>query len=527
MQTFKITALFWLFFTSSVFAQTDHEQITQTIQKFIVGTTYNYPDSINAAFFPDTRMFLYNGTDSAFYMTSEQYASLYDKRVPGTYNNRINKIVDIHIVEDVAFAQLQIDIPYFGNRNNDLLLLKKILGEWKIVSKCTSAAPLPKSPAEMVANPAKEAVVEGLKRPWSIAFLSAEEAIIAEKDGSIVKVNLQSGLKSGISGLPKDVAGPIKIDTVKHPNGVFPAHAQGQMHRFNAGWFQVLLDPDFQRNSYLYISYAAENEAKESALKVVRGKLTGNKLNNLETLCVAGPYSHGLFHYGGGMAFGKDEKLYIATGERNFYEHLNPPLPTAQDLTDKRGKIIRINPDGTLPADNPDFGKNAAPGLFALGIRATQGIILHPSTGDLWFTDHGSFQGDELNILEKGANYGWPYKTSGGYRTSDYTPQVPENIVFKDPVHFWEHTIAPTGLTFYNGREFPLWEGEVIVPGLSKGNLWHLKLENKKVVAAEELFINDRVRLRKAVVSPDNQLYLLTDEENGRLLRVINKAVKN
>ncbi|MBK6267071.1 nuclear transport factor 2 family protein [Marivirga sp. S37H4] len=222
MKILKLTLLLLLLAKTSAFAQTDHEQITQTIQKFIVGTTYNYPDSINAAFFPDTRMFLYNGTDTAFHMTSEYYASLYSRREPGTKNNRINKIVNIHIVEDAAFAQLQVDVPFFGNRYNDLLLLKKIRGEWKIVSKCTSAAPIPKSPAEMVPKPAKEVVLEGLNRPWSIAFLSAEEAIIAEKDGALLRVNLQSGNRLPISGLPHDVARAIKIDTVKTSEWYFP-----------------------------------------------------------------------------------------------------------------------------------------------------------------------------------------------------------------------------------------------------------------------------------------------------------------
>jgi len=161
-------------------------------------------------------------------------------------------------------------------------------------------------------------------------------------------------------------------------------------------------------------------------------------------------------------------------------------------------------------------------GLYATGIRATQGFSIDPQTQQIWFSEHGTRQGDELNILKAGANYGWPFKTTGKYRTEDYRPEIPEGLDFEAPVHFWDQTVAPTGLVFYEGREFPQWQGNLIVPGLSKGSLWRMVISDDKVVAAEELFVNDRVRLRKAAVSPRGQLYLLTDEENGRLIRVFN-----
>ena len=141
----------------------------------------------------------------------------------------------------------------------------------------------------------------------------------------------------------------------------------------------------------------------------------------------------------------------------------------------------------------------------------------------IWFSEHGTIQGDELNILQAGANYGWPYQTTGKYRSEDYNPKVPEGANFKEPVYFWSQTVAPTGLTFYYGREFPQWKGNILVPGLSRGSLWRMVVQSDEVVASEELFVNDRVRLRKAVVSPRGQLYLLTDEENGKLVRVINE----
>ncbi len=506
----------------NVFGQSDRKQIEATIQKFIDGTTYNYPEKIVDAFYPETKMFLYNSMDTLLIMTSETYADLYKRRTPGTKNNRISSIVSIDIVKDVAYAKLQVLIPSFGNRFYDLLLLKKIEEEWKIVSKVTSAEPIPKSPSELIAKPAKEVVLDQLKRPWSMAFLSEEEVIIAEKDGDLLKVNLKTKQREKIIGLPGDVGREILIDTSQYAQGVFPGGAHGKPHSFNAGWFQVLLDPDFDKNNYLYLSYAAENKQRQSTTKVIRGKLDGNRLSEVKTLFLASPHSDGLFHYGGGMIFGEDKKLYITIGERNFYEHLNPEPPLSQDVKDKRGKVIRINRDGSIPTDNPNFGPDAIKGLFATGIRASQGLALHPTTKKIWFSEHGTIQGDEINVLEAGANYGWPYVTSGKYRTKNYKPPVPKELTFKDPVFYWDKTVAPTGLTFYTGRAFPQWYGDLIVPGLSKGSLWRMKIENDKVVSAEELFVGDRVRLRKAIVSPRGQLYLLSDEENGKLIRVNN-----
>ena len=508
--------------SSAARAQSDEEQIRRTLWTFIDGTVYNYPDSIAGAFYPNTRMFLFHESDTVWTMTGEEYAALYTRRPPGTRNARYGSIVSLDIVGEAAYAKVKIRIPGFGRDYYDLLLLKKFAEGWKITGKVTWAEPIPKMPQEQMAQPTKEVVMEGLKRPWSMAFLSETEALVAEKDGDLLRVNLSTGERKAIAGLPEDVGRPILIDTTQHAQGVFPGPAHGQRHAFNAGWFQVLLDPKFEVNHLIYLSYAAVNEEQAHATKVIRGVLAGDKLTQVETIFLAAPYSHGLFHFGGGMVFGPEGKLYLATGERNFFEYLNPEIPTAQDVRDPRGKIIRINADGSIPEDNPDFGPEAVPGLYALGIRATQGMVVDPTTGRIWFSEHGTMQGDELNLLHAGANYGWPNRTSGGYRTSDYQPKDLPGAVYTDPAHFWEVTVAPTGLAFYKGNEFAQWDGDLLVPGLSKGNLWRMKTDGDQVTGAEELFINDRIRLRKVVTSPLGKIYLLTDEENGRIIRLVN-----
>lgn len=513
-----------LLFVSNLHVQAQSEQalIRSVLDNFIEGTSYNYPDKILSAFYPGTPMFLQNDADTVMVYSAERYAALYSRKPPGTKNQRFGKVLAIDIEGDIASAKIETVIPSFEKRFIDLVLLKKIEGQWKIISKAASAEPIPKTTAQITPKPIKKVIMDGLNKPWSMAFLSENEAIVAEKDGDILLINLANKTKQAIRGLPKDVGRKVLIDTVKHSNGIFPVDTHGKSLSFNAGWFQVLLDPNFAETSYIYISYAAENEERASTTKVIRGKLNGSTLSEVETLFIAAPYSHGLFHYGGGMVFGKDEKLYISIGERNYFEHLNPKIPLAQDITDKRGKIIRINKDGSIPEDNPDFGKEAVPGLYATGIRAAQGLTLDPVSGNIWFSEHGTMQGDELNMMVAKANYGWPNRTSGGYRTKDYQPQALHGALLTDPVHFWQHTIAPTGLTFYNGREFPMWRGNLIVPGLSRGNLWRVVIENNEVVSTQELFINDRVRLRKAVTSPRGQLYLLTDEEDGKIILVEN-----
>ena len=354
-----------------------------------------------------------------------------------------------------------------------------------------------------------------------MAFLSEYEALVTEKDGHLLKINLLTGNREIIEGIPEDRADSV-VTTIEdatslhYPTGI-PA---GLKTTFNEGLLEVLLDPNFTSNQWIYLSYVAIGEGG-STTKAIRARLDQNSLTDIEPLLVALPFSDGSFHYGGGMTFGTDGKLYLTVGDRLFSELLQPPLPVSQDLSDTRGKIYRLNPDGSIPEDNPAMPSDAVAGLYAYGIRNVQGITVHPESGRIWFTEHGTIQGDEINLLDAGANYGWPVVTSGQYRASSFEPPVIENATFTAPKWYWPHTVAPSGPVFYTGMEFPEWKNDLLVPGLSRGSLWRFRIESDVVKSAEELFIDDRVRARKIVQSPEGKLYLLTDEVDGKIIRIM------
>ncbi|MFK7812934.1 MAG: PQQ-dependent sugar dehydrogenase [Maribacter sp.] len=352
--------------------------------------------------------------------------------------------------------------------------------------------------------PEKEVVISGFNKPWSIAFISENEALVTEKNGDLILANLSSKNKTIVKGFPKDLTDSIGI-----------VHFGD-----NSGMYEVITHPEFEKNQLIYLSYASKKVGIGRATKFVRAKLQGDSLVNLTDIFTADPYTSENYHYGGGMVFGSDKKLYLTTGERLFWERDEPTIPIAQDITDKRGKIFRLNDDGSIPEDNPNFNEGATLGLYAIGLRNSQGIALQPETNTLWLTEHGTIQGDELNVLEAGANYGWPNRTSGKLRSKDYKPPEIDESKLSNPIWFWLHTVAPTGLCFYTGNEFPHWKNNLFVPGLSRGSLWRFQIEGQTIKSAEELFIDERVRSRKVRQSPDGKLYLLTDEEDGKIIRI-------
>jgi glucose/arabinose dehydrogenase len=411
--------------------------------------------------------------------------------------NLHTQIVALDITNNMGSAKIEI----INERETftDYFNLMKTNEGWMIADKVSTRTPHKTNGAK----PQKETVLDGLKRPWSIAFLSEDEVLISEKEGDLIKYNLEKKEKIKITGFPTDL--------------------EDSLDGFgdNTGKFEVLLDPDFRTNRYIYLSYAAKTQ-KGRTTKIVRAVLENESLQQIKVLFVAEPYTYQRVHYGGGMLFGNDGKLYFTIGERLFTEKDEPAIPIAQNVEDKRGKIYRINSDGTIPKDNPDFGDKATPGLYAMGIRAAQGLTRDLHTGKIWFSEHGTHQGDEINVLKAGANYGWPMKTTGKYRFAEFAPKPIPGNSYTEPVWSWLQTVAPTGLHVYWGTEFASWNGNLLVGGLSKGSVWRLVIEGETVKSAEELFTDDRVRIRKVIQSPMGKLYLLSDEVNGKLMRVRN-----
>ncbi len=478
-------------------ATTERQMIENVIQLYFDGWATGDTVKLGKAMHPSCH--LKNYRDGKFIQYSRiEYLSFF-KPHPRP-KNLSTRIVSLDITNGMGSAKVEISTE--RDLFTDYFNLMKTNEGWVIADKVSTRTSHRTFDVNAI-RLEKETILEGLKRPWSIAFITEDEALISEKEGDLVKVNLQKKEKVRIEGFPTDMADSLT--------------GFGD----NTGKFEILLDPDFSNNKYIYLSYAAEKGAVRTT-RIIRAVLEKNSLRQIKTLFIAEPYTQERFHYGGGMVFGKDGKLYFTIGERLFTEKDQPIVPIAQDIHDRRGKIYRINPDGTIPGDNPDFGSKVTPGLYATGIRAAQGITLDTSTGKIWFSEHGTHQGDEINVLKAKANYGWPIKTTGKYRYAEYAPlPIPENN-YTDPVWAWLQTVAPTGLHFYSGNEFAAWNHNLLVGGLSRGSLWRMVIEGETIKSVEELFANDRVRIRKVVQSPAGKLYILSDEMNGKLIRVRN-----
>jgi aldose sugar dehydrogenase len=342
-----------------------------------------------------------------------------------------------------------------------------------------------------------QTVAKGFDRPWAVAFLPDGRMLVTEKPGRL-RLVATDGKLSEVKGVPK-------VD------------ARGQ-----GGLLDVILDPQFASNQTIYISYA-EPRGKGNGTAVARGKLGSDKLTGLRVIWRMKPDMDSKLHYGSRLVFARDGTLFITTGER----FIQPGRMQAQQLSSSFGKIIRINPDGSVPKDNPFVGrKDAQPAIWSYGHRNIQAAALHPETGALWAVEHGARGGDEINVVEKGKDYGWPTISYGiEYAGGKIGDGITQMEGMEQPIYYWDPVIAPSGMAFYTGDMFPAWSGSLFVGGLAPKYVARLTLDGTRVVGEERL-LEGRARFRDVRVGPDGALYLVTDD-TGELLKLVPKDAQS
>ena len=332
-----------------------------------------------------------------------------------------------------------------------------------------------------------ETIASGLENPWGLAFLPDGRMLVTERPGRL-RIIAKDGTKSE----------PLK--------GVPELFAQGQ-----GGLLDVKLDPGFASNGLVYLSYAEPGEGG-AGTAVARGKLGDGGLDNVEVIFRQQPKVEGGNHFGGRLAFAPDGKLFVTLGERFKFT-------PAQDLSNDLGKIVRINPDGTVPQDNPFVGKaGARPEIWSYGHRNPQGAAIHPVTGKLWESEFGPKGGDEVNIPEAGNDYGWPVVSWGSNYDDTPIPPPPTHPEFTDAVAHWNPVISPSGIAFYTADAIPGWKGNLLLAGLSSQAIIRLALDGETVTGEERIPVG--ARIRDVVQGPDGAVYALTDAVDGSILKL-------
>jgi glucose/arabinose dehydrogenase len=369
-------------------------------------------------------------------------------------------------------------------RNSLLPLVLAVAG----TGACQDAAQVAPSGETKVAV---TTVARGLEHPWSLAFLPDGRMLVTERPGRLRIVAPDGALSEPLAGVPA-------------------VYAEGQ-----GGLLDVILDPAFEKNATIYLSYAEPGPGGTNGTAVVRARLAGERLADANVIFRQQPKFKSNHHFGSRLVFARDGKLFVTTGERNSERD------KAQDLGTHIGKIVRILPGGGAPPDNPFAGRaGALPEIWSYGHRNLQGAALHPETGELWTHEHGPRGGDEINIARAGRNYGWPVITYGREYSGPAIGEGTAKEGMEQPAHYWVPSIAPSGMAFHDGRGFAAWKGQLFVGALAAAQLVRLVVApDGKVLHEERIAIGKRVRdVREG---PDGALYLVTDEDAGEILRVV------
>lgn len=330
----------------------------------------------------------------------------------------------------------------------------------------------------------------GLDHPWSVAFLPGGDLLITERPGRLLRVDGKTLEPRAVRGLPA-------IATV----------GQG-------GLLDIALHPQFDSNRLVYFSFAGAGDGGVGT-EVARARLAGDSLENVEVIFRALPKSQGGRHFGSRLLFDQDGRLLITLGERGDRQR-------AQDLGDHAGSVIRINDDGSVPADNPFVSTPGARAeIYTYGNRNVQGIARDPASGRIWAHEHGPQGGDEVNILAPGKNYGWPVITYGrNYGTGTLIGEGTHKPGMEQPRLYWTPSIAPSGMTLYTGDKFPAWRGNLFVGALKYRLLARLEVRDEDIIHEERLLEGVLGRIRDVRTGPDGYIYLLTDDSDGVLARL-------
>ena len=336
-------------------------------------------------------------------------------------------------------------------------------------------------------------LVTGLEHPWALAFLPDGAMLVTERPGRLRRIDADGAVSAPIAGLPK-----IFVD--------------GQ-----AGLLDVALSPGFAKDRLVYVSFAEPNlRGNKTGTAVARGRLEGDALRDVEVIYRQEPKLSSGTHVGSRLVFDDAGHLFVTQGENRVAE-------AAQQLDKLQGKLVRIWPDGRIPDDNPFVGREGArPEIWSYGHRNMQGAALHPVTRRLWTSEHGPMGGDELNIPEAGRNYGWPVITHGrDYNGTEVDGSVGRKAEgMEPPHHVWEVSPALSGMLFYSGKAFPEWKGNLFLGALAKSSLIRLELDGDRIVHEERLLTDRAERIRDVREGPDGAIYVLVDEQNGKLLRL-------
>ncbi|WP_273829267.1 PQQ-dependent sugar dehydrogenase [Pseudomonas sp. SBT1-2] len=339
-------------------------------------------------------------------------------------------------------------------------------------------------------------VVEGLDHPWALAFLPDRQGIlVTERPGNLRLVGADGKLSAPLGGVPQ-------------------VWAKGQ-----GGLLDVVLSPDFKQDRLVYLSYAeGGGEGGTAGTAVGRGRLSEDlkTLKDFQVIFRQAPKLSTGNHFGSRLVFDRDGYLFITLGENN-------ERPTAQDLDKLQGKIVRLYPDGRIPEDNPFVGQpGVRPEIWSYGHRNPQGAALNPWSGTLWDNEHGPKGGDEINLIERGKNYGWPLATHGINYSGAPIPEAEGKTApgTVGPRHVWEKSPGISGMAFYDGDRFKAWQHNLFIGALASQELIRLQFDGDKVGHEERLLGELKERIRDVRQGPDGYLYVLTDEDKGTLYKV-------